>query len=181
MATISSSSSSASTSSIVSSQYAFEMARAWRTDNVAQDPMKGETFDRPELVRAPSQAFTAPAAPLAPPPAPTAAIEALLAGMEQRIRGEFAAQTTELVGLRRDIPVVGGKVDSLTTEVRELRGMVVAVNKQVSNLVSMGFCDKVKTLVPCCNHLKNVSVRGLTPKELDLVGKSKTIQLEGAK
>lgn len=195
MATISSSSSSASTSSIVSSQYAFEMAKAWRTDNVAQDPMKGDMFGRPELVRAPSQVAAAPnpqpapaAAPLAPPPSPTAAIEAFLRGMEQRmtgemtaLRGQVAAQSAQLATQTSEIRSLRGEVTALTGKVDDLGDTIKAVNKQVSNLVSMGFCDKIKTLAPCCNHLKNVSVRGLTAKELDLVQKSKTIQLQGAK
>jgi hypothetical protein len=160
-----------SVGSMMSSDYAVDMARAWRTDNVAQDPMKGETFGRPEFVRAPSQAFTPPAAPLAPPPSPTAAIEAFMRGMEERLNQRQDQRTADL---SRQITV-------LSDEVRELRTTVVAINKQVSNLTSMGFCDKVKSFHPCYNHLQKVAVRGLSAKELDLVQKSKTIQLEGAK
>lgn len=165
--------SSSSTGSMMSSEYAVDMARAWRTDNVAQDYMKGETFGRPDFIRAPSQAASTPtpAAPLAPPPAPTAAIEAFMRGMEERLNQRQDQRTTEI---SRQITV-------LSDEVRELRTTVVAINKQVSNLTSMGFCDKVKSFHPCYNHLQKVAVRGLTGKELDLVQKSKTIQLEGAK
>jgi hypothetical protein len=173
MSTISSSSSSASASSIVSSQYAFEMAKAWRTDNVAQDPMKGDMFGRPELVRAPSQAFTAPAAPVAPPAA--APVVGPSSADILTFLQTFDRRQEERLG------ELSGRITKLTDEVSELRGMVSATNKQVSNLVSMGFCDKLKTLSPCCNHLKSVSVRGLTAKELELVEKSKTIQLQGAK
>lgn len=195
-----------SAGSMFSSDYAVDMARAWRTDNVAQDYMKGEEVSTktPDFVRAPSQAFTIPnpTAPLAPPPAPTAAIAALLAGMEERIRGEvgtlraqistqsaqlttqslqLSAQTTEIGNLRGQVTALTGKVTDLTTQVTDLSDTIKAVNKQVSNLVSMGYCDKLKTLVPCCNHLKNVSVRGLTAKELELVQKSKTLQQPGVK
>lgn len=206
MSTVSSSSSSTSSHivslahawgrelSLKEDQYSYDMARAWRTDDVGQDYLKGAIEDQrregreriqqeaPFLSRAPSQVATSmPTAPLSPPPAPTAAIEALLIGMERRIteevttlRAQVAAQTTELVGLRGQVTVLTGKVDDLGNTIK-------AVNKQVSNLVSMGFCDKVKTLVPCCNHLKKVAERGLTSQELVLVQKSKTLQQPGVK
>ncbi len=184
--------------SLKGDQYSYEMARAWRTDDVAQDYLKGAVPDpqqAPTLPRAPSQVAAAPnpqpapaPAPLAPPPAPTAAIEAFMRGMEQRLSGEMltlrgqitsqsgliAAQTTEIGSLK-------GEISALKDKVGDLEKTIVAVNKQVSNLTSMGFCDKVKSFHPCYNHLQKVAVRGLSGKELDLVQKSKTIQQPGVK
>jgi hypothetical protein len=78
-----------------------------------------------------------------------------------RIETNFNTQMTGL----------SAQVTTLTTKVDDLNDTIQALNKQVTNLTSMSGCDKLRTLLPCGNHLKTVSMRGLTDKQIQLVNK----------
>jgi len=56
----------------------------------------------------------------------------------------------------------------ISEDVRHLRRTTTLQHKQITNLVSMGCCDKLKSMV-ICGHLKTVRDRGLTDEEKEFL------------
>jgi hypothetical protein len=133
----------------VHSGYSLDMSRAWR-DDVPKCEQEDEIMQEPGAPLKSADAKPWYAEPIA--------IEILLR-MEASFNKQFAELSSQVAGL--------------STQVRQLNDTVVALNQQVTNLTTMSGCDKLKTLWPCGNHLKTVSMRGLTERQTQLITQSR--------